>query len=124
MDDPPRWSANPAVVKQDQFTAAPDFIDGHDSEHLPLWGRLQASWHGMAPQRRVLAAASILVFAGAIGALALFSVMDLSGSDAGPSQDGLSAQDPDPAAPLQPISSDVEAVLNSTAPSPSLPITP
>ncbi|MFA5943343.1 MAG: hypothetical protein WC876_02635 [Candidatus Thermoplasmatota archaeon] len=124
MDDPPRWSSKPAVVKQDQFTAAPQFIDGHGSEHLPMWGRLQASWHGMAPQRRVLVAASIIVFTGAIAALALFTAMDLAGPETGPSQDGLAAEGPDAVPPSPSIGSDVQDVLNSTAPSPSLPAAP
>lgn len=83
-ESPPRWSARTAVRRDDQFTAAPDFRDEHDSDHLPMWGRISASWHGMAPQRRVALAAGILVVAGAFAALAVFTSQDLS-SPSGPS---------------------------------------
>ncbi|HUR26227.1 MAG TPA: hypothetical protein VM327_09475 [Candidatus Thermoplasmatota archaeon] len=122
------WSPKAAVKKEDQFTAAPDFIDPYESDHLPSWGRLAASWHGMAPQRRVLVASSMVVFAGAIGALALLTVMDTAGSDPSAPSGGLSAAPG--AGPLDGIDALPSAAprstpaLNSTAPAPPLPSLP
>ncbi|MEA3136775.1 MAG: hypothetical protein QOC71_1056 [Thermoplasmata archaeon] len=117
---PHRWSSRTAVRKEDQFTAAPDFIDQHDSDHMPMWGRLGASWHGMAPQRQVLVASSILVIAGALGALALFTIADLSGGSTGSSSQDLAAKPGgDPAAPLGQADDQVSGLLNTTRPVPS-----
>jgi hypothetical protein len=119
---PHRWSSNTAVRKEDQFTAAPDFFDEHDSDHLPMWGRLEASWHGMGPQRRVLALSSILVFVGAIGALAIFTVANLSGGPEGASgsQDLAAQPGNDPTAPVSQAEDQVSGLLNTTRPPPSL----
>jgi hypothetical protein len=65
------WSPKDAVRRDDQFTQAPDFYDEHDSDHLPMWGRLAATWHGMGPARQVMVAASLLVIAGAGAAIVL-----------------------------------------------------
>lgn len=79
------WSPRDAVRREDQFTAAPDFYDEHDSDHLPMWGRIAATWHGMGPARRVMVASSLLVIAGAFAAV----VITLSASPgAGPSPGG------------------------------------
>lgn len=131
---PHRWSSRNAVRKEDQFTAAPDFIDEHDSDHLPMWGRLEATWSGMGPQRRVLVASSVVVVAGAIAAVAFVGLANLAGGGTDPgAQQGLAAEDdrledpsglvsqaphvPDPG--IQPV----DDLLNATA-SPSPPAPP
>lgn len=107
------WSPKEAVRRDDQFTQAPDFYDEHDSDHLPMWGRLAASWHGLAPSRKVVFAASVLAVAVAMAALAI-SLSAAPGSSPGPSSPvgdtGATGAPPLPS-PSQP--------LNVTAPQPS-----
>jgi hypothetical protein len=89
----PRWTAKAAVRKEDQFTAAPDFLDDHDSRPLPLWGRIEASWHGLSRTRRVVLMASIALFATWGGTSAAFALDDLGRSESPSPGGGLAADD-------------------------------
>lgn len=132
-----RWTAKAAVRKEDQFTAAPDFIDDHDSRPLPLWGRIEASWHGLSRTSRVVVLASIALFATWGGTSAAFALDDLSQSGSPSPGGGLAADDADqspldgapdalpsglPGAPLQDGASVVGG--NSTAPNAATPLPP
>lgn len=90
------WSSKDAVRRDDQFTQAPDFYDEHDSDHLPMWGRLAATWHGMGPARQVLVAASLIVIAGA-GAAIVIAWSATPGSS--PSENALGASEGGPPVP-------------------------
>lgn len=80
-----------------------------------MWGRLAASWHGMAPQRRVLMAASLVVLAGGLIALGAFTIVDFQGS--APLQTGPAADHaaPQPSLPHTPS-------LNATSSAPPVPL--
>jgi hypothetical protein len=117
VDDAPRWSAKTAVKKDDQFTAAPDFIDVHESEHLPMWGRIQASWHGMSRSGRVVVMASLALLATWGGTSAIYFLDDLDGVVGSPDPgSGLAAEDPQsPVDGLPSPSVDPAGLLNRTA---------
>jgi hypothetical protein len=123
--DRPRWTARGAVRKEDQFTAAPGFIDDHDSRHLPLWGRLEASWHGLSRARRVVLLASVALFATWGGTSAAFALDDLGRSESPSPGSGLSAEDPG-APPLEDAPEALPSgAFNSTSePPPPLPTLP
>lgn len=122
----PRWSPGTAVRKENQFTAAPDFIDPHDSEHLPLWGRIEASWHGLSPKRRVFLMTSLAILATWGGTSAAFLLDDLNTRSGGPSPGGGLAAGEDPGAVgIGPAGQAADGLLNATSsapvPLPSLP---
>lgn len=96
------WSRKDAVRRDDQFTHAPDFYDEHDSDHLPLLGRIAATWHGMGPARRVLVASSLVIIAGAAAAIVIaWSAQP----GAAPAQEGpLAASEGGPSVPSPTIS--------------------
>ena len=108
------------MKKDDQFTAAPDFIDVHESDHLPMWGRIQASWHGMSRTGRVVVFASLALLATWGGTSAIYFLDDLDGVAGSPEHSsGLAAEDqPGPLEALPTIPPDPTAPLNSTAPAP------
>ena len=120
------WSAKDAVRREDQFTVAPDFYDEHDSDHLPMWERLAATWHGLAPKSRVLVAGSFLVVAGAFGTV----ILVLSApADPGPSQgalasEGGSAGSPVPSIPDRPLDNVTSSLSASQGPSQGPPLLP
>jgi hypothetical protein len=94
-DRQPRWTAKAAVRKEDQFTAAPEFIDDHDSRPLPLWGRVGASWHGLSRNRRVVLLASVALLATWGGTSAAFALDGLGQSESPRPGGGLQADDAD-----------------------------
>lgn len=110
-----QWSKESAVRREDQFTAAPEFIDGHESRHLPMWGRIGAAWHGMSAGRRVVLMASLVVLSTVGGAGMAFTLDDF-GREVG-TQPGVSG----PAgahgapAPLEVPAVGPEDLLNGTA---------
>jgi hypothetical protein len=120
------WSTRDAVRREDQFTQAPDFYDEHDSDHLPLWGRIAATWHGVAPARRVLAMAALVIVSGAAAAI----VIAWSAQPGGPSQEALGVGEGGPSAPspvvtVPSVPGNLTASSSSSAPpllpAPSLP---
>jgi hypothetical protein len=118
------WSRKGEVRREDQFTVAPDFYDEHDSDHLPMWGRLAASWHGMGPARRVLVASSLVVLAGAAVAIAIaLSAQPAAGpgpgGPVGASEGGPSVPTPNVGAPDVP--GNLTASSSPTAPALPLP---
>jgi hypothetical protein len=118
------WSPRDAVRREDQFTQAPDFYDEHDSDHLPMWGRISASWHGMAPARRVLAASSLLAVAGVAVALALAwaaqpGAAPSQGGPLGASEGGPSV--PSPAVTVPSVPGNLTASASSSSGAPLLP---
>lgn len=125
-----RWSKGSAVRREDQFTAAPGFLDEHESRHLPS-GRFSAAWHGMAPWRRVLLAASIVALSMA-GGLGIFTSLDAIGGEAGTqphASNELAAEDgADPglagAGDVQGIASEAPDALNATRSDPGRPPVP
>ena len=125
MGDAPRWSAKTAVRKEDQSTAAPGFLDVHGSEHLPLRGRIQASWHGMSRTGRVVVMASLALLATWGGTSAIYFLDDLDGVAGSPEPGGGLAAEDAPA-PLEtlPSAGPDPAGLNGTAPAPSPPLSP
>ena len=122
------WSRRGAVRREDQFTAAPDFYDEHDSDHLPAAGRLAATWHGMGPARQVLVAASLLVVAGAAAAILIAWAAQTGPAShqapAGASEGGPSLPSPGATVPSVPGNLTASASGSSTPPllpPPSLP---
>lgn len=123
-----RWTRQGAVRREDQFTRAPEFRDEHDSDHLPMWGRFAAAWHGLSTGRRVVVAsavASALAVLSVVGGAGIFTTLDDFGRGVGtqPEAHGpLGAQGGDavplPAAPAPQDSLD-GALLNRTSPSAS-----
>ena len=117
MADSRRWKAGRGVRRDDEFTRAPTFRDGHDSEPLSP----QARWHGSGPSH-VSFAVGLAILAG-IAAVA-FMLLAPDGSPEGALPGGAAAQQ-DPG----PIGSDLPgAVGNLTSeppsPLPSLPALP
>ena len=77
-----RWTRDDAVLRDDQFTRAPGFRDEHDSDHLPLWDRFSAAWHGMARGNRVVVASALAVLSVA-GGMGIFTTLDDFGREVG-----------------------------------------
>lgn len=129
MDAPgaPRWSAKTAVKKEDQFTAAPGFVDVHESDPLPMWGRIQASWHGLSRTRRVVVMASLALLA-TWGGTSAISFLDDLGDVAGSPEHagGLAAEEgPGPADGVPSADPPATGQINATSqPLPSLPAAP
>lgn len=72
-----RWDKEGEVRREDQFIRAPEFRDEHDSDHLPLWGRMKVAWHGMSTARRVVVVASLVALSTAGGTSIAFTLDDL-----------------------------------------------
>lgn len=71
-----RWDKQAEVRREDQFTRAPEFRDEHDSDHLPLWGRMKVAWHGMSMASRVVVVASLVALSTAGGTSIAFTLDD------------------------------------------------
>ena len=96
-----QWSRETEVRRDDQFTRAPEFRDVHDSDHLPMWGRFSASWHGMSGRRRAVLTASLVALS-LVGGAGLFTTLDDFGGEVGtrPEAHGPLAAEEDPSAGL------------------------
>ena len=107
MADSRRWKAGSGVRRDDEFTRAPTFRDGHDSAPLDA----QARWHGSGPSH-VSFAVGLAVLAGiAAVAFMLFAPDDAADPVAGGAAAG---QDPDALDPSLP-----GAIGNATSGAPS-----
>src|SRR5688572_29205688 len=132
------WPKGREVRREDQFTRAPEFRDEHSSDHLPMWERISASWHGMSGGQRAVLAASLVALSLAGGA-GLFTTLDDFGGEVGTrpeahgplaaendSQPGLGGADtlPDGLADAGPDNPGSGLVNGTAAPSGSLSLAP
>ena len=118
-----RWDKEAEVRREDQFTRAPEFRDEHDSDHLPLWGRMKVARHGMSMASRVVVVASFVALSTAGGTSIAFTLDDFGrevGTQPGATGPAAAEGDDDPLADPGQITQGIQegppgALLNGTA---------